>query len=154
MPYATFARLKSERLPQADLTTNTKPTEVDITTWLTAAQTMLDQALKAKGLPAPYTDGSAQAIILGELCLDYAEGRARRALASVFNDGENDDGDTMLGRFDDALKMIRENGALVGEMLAGTPSVGTRTIKGTAVDVTDTADEDNSDSWFTRSTEL
>ncbi len=115
--YATLSDVQG-RVPSRTLSATTKPDTSRVQAWLDEAERMLNQALLAAELPAPYTTAGATAI-LGVWVTDYAEGRVRIAFANAGGDGGNDDGERLIESFNDRLSDILTRPTFYGAWLAG-----------------------------------
>ena len=136
MAYVTTANVQA-RLPGRTLSASSKPTLTQVGEWVEEGAALLDGALLAASLDAPYTAARAL-LILRSWSLLYSEGHTRMAFASAGGDGTNDDGKDMVEQFRDLLVWIRENGPTVGGMLAsGDAPEASRRVRGYVIDNSD-----------------
>lgn len=117
MPYADLEAVRG-RLPWRTINTTSRPSQARVQSWLDEAQALLNGALAAGGLPAPYADGSSAATQLGVWVVDYVEARVKNAYGA---DGERDfvtgEGDEAIAAFNDRLDDILKRPAVYGAML-------------------------------------
>lgn len=111
MAYVTTTELEY-RLPWiGSFGANSKPTSTAVADWITTAQAIVDGNLAAGNITAP-ADGTNGARILGELVLDYVEGRVRLARDAM---GDTDGGDIeqdgvfLISQFNATMLDIRQN---------------------------------------------
>ncbi|MEK0431095.1 MAG: hypothetical protein RL139_899 [Gemmatimonadota bacterium] len=140
--YATTSDVQA-RIPYRTISTTSKPTTAQVQDWLDSGQSMLDGALLAAELPAPYTSDHAKAILKMHL-VSYVEGRVRQAYASAGGDGNNDDGRDLIEAFEGGpnrpglIEKIAANPVLYGSMLAaGSSPDSARRLSGHVLDNAD-----------------
>lgn len=136
MAYATYSDVQA-RVPYRTIGAATKPTDTQVTAWITESEAMLNGVLAAADLPAPYSSTAAVNILKSWVC-DRAEGLVRQAYASAGGDGTNEDGKDLVLKFDKLLEDILKRPAIYGAMLAGGDAPAT-SVKVRAY-VTDNAD--------------
>jgi hypothetical protein len=117
LAYALYSDV-TRRIPGRPLTGTSSPSTSDLTQWIAEAEAMLEGSLVAGGVSIPITAASGIQIIKSWAC-DYAEGRARMALAAGAGDGANDDGKDLIDRFEKRLEDISKNPAGAEAMLTG-----------------------------------
>lgn len=131
--YATVADVQA-RVPYRTIGASTQPSTSQVQAWLDEAEAVLNGALKASELPAPYTDADAKKI-LGMAVADYAEGRLRLAYASAGGAEENQDGQKRVDAFRAAVESIVDEPSRWGAMLGGgTAPASARRIRGHVLD--------------------
>ena len=95
--YATTSDVQA-RIPYRTIGASTKPSSTQVQDWLDTGQQLLDGALLAGELPAPYATAHAMGILKTWL-VSYVEGRVRMAYAAAGGDGNNDDGKDLVQAF-------------------------------------------------------
>lgn len=116
------------RLAYWTISTTSSPSSAQISAWIDEAESMLDGALQAVDLPAPYATTHAVRILKSWVA-SYVEGLVRRAHVAAAGEGaQNEDGKDLVEKFDALIKDILAKPSIYGSMLAGGsgPSAATR----------------------------
>lgn len=127
--YATILDVQA-RLPGRSITSSSKPSQLQIETWLDEAEAYLAGAIEGGGGSLP-TVGSRGATILRSLVCDYAEAHTRMAHAAAGGDGGNDDGKDLLDKWYGKLNEIERGNA---GWVASMTSTDTSKIRGANTD--------------------
>lgn len=125
MAYASVSDVQAH-LPGRTISASTKPSISQMEAWITETEAMLNGALRASGLPAPYAGEPAS--ILKSWTVSRVEGLVRMAHAATGGDGSNDDGKDLVEQFNTLLRDIRDNPSWYGAVLGGgdAPSTSVR----------------------------
>lgn len=140
------------RLPGRTFGASTSPSTTDISGWIDTAEARLESALASVGITVPVT-ATRGIEVLKELAIDYAEGRVRRGLASAGGDADNEDGQDLITRFNDAIASIEGNPAGWSAIVeGGSASDTTRRVRSHTLDHPDgsTVSAGDFDPVFTR----
>lgn len=126
------------RLPHHVIDASSSPSNVVVGQWLDYAEARMRSVLAAAGLRTSYNspaDDDAIAI-LGEKACDYAEGRFRRAKASLEGDDENLDGQLLIDSFEAFISRIEDEPVLFGaELEAGDVAESQRAFRSHVTDL-------------------
>lgn len=117
MAYATNADVAA-RTPGRPITASSKPSTAQIDSWITETEAVLNSTLLASDIPTGSFSADATNI-LKTWVVDRVSGLVRVAWASSGGDGGNDDGQSLLDKFDKLIDDIRIRPMFHGSMLAG-----------------------------------
>lgn len=122
------------RIPARPIGTTSAPSTTNIDSWITGAEAKINGKLAALGISTPIANATGIAILKEWVC-DYAEGRARMALAAGAGDGTNDDGKDLVEGFHKWLDTLNDNpAAVLAELTGGSTSSSTRLMRGYVTD--------------------
>lgn len=124
--YATSSDLVP-RIGGRPLTSTSKPSTTQVDDWITEAESQLTAALTAAGIgvPAALTDGGNH---LKVWTIDFAEGHFRMSHAAAGGDGDNDDGQKLLDKFEERIQDIRTDSSWYDALLNGGASSATSQV--------------------------
>jgi hypothetical protein len=125
--YATVADIQA-RLAYWTIDVSSQPSTYQVSQWIDECESLIDGALQAVDLPAPYATTHAIRILKSWVA-SGVEGLVRRAHAAAAGEGQtNEDGKDLIEKFDNVLKDILAKPSIYGAMLAGgsAPAAATR----------------------------
>ncbi len=107
------------RIGGRDLDATSDPSIDDVERWIDGAESELLATLAISSI-TPSTDDTTRAHkIINEWLLDYAEGRFRSANAAAGGDGDNEDGEKQIERWEARLKDMRTDSSHYDALLTG-----------------------------------
>jgi hypothetical protein len=134
--YAQVADVTS-RMPYTTLSGTSKPSTTDIERWIDEAEAKLEGAALGVGIQ-PSSITTRGKMLFTSWAADYAEGRARRALAAAGGDGDNDDGVAELVGFRETIdQFATDPGGMDAMLTDGSPVDDTRRVRSYVTDNSD-----------------
>lgn len=133
MSYATTSDVQA-RDPYRTISVGSKPSEAQVTAWITETEALLNSSLRAAQI---YSDsfGADALAILKSWTVDRVSGLVRMAYAAAGGDGANKDGQDLVDAFAALLKEIRMSSSFYGAMLLqGSAPDAARRLRGYVLD--------------------